>query len=313
MTHLQYCTTALVYIGKDVWSLVNMWAIQEYYKVRYRIQSQHETPGDTERRPRTEVTSKTVSLSLSVYFYTLISYPESTSICGLACPNSPPLRYLLLVYYSPVLQKGVPTSWCRRKSQISQCFPKEAQHSNPCRPLSPPLLLWCQRNGTQFQKSSCQPKCTGSFLHTGSESLHIFVLYILYIKPAGAGQHLASPHPTPPPFSLSDCLHLEVVEWHQWRTDSHPRMYSLCKPQTITASLNTPWFCFTWPVDNKELVAVKGLRSSCLFLILFDSFVCHWSENLWEVSGSSRDHVCSEATIYTWKSAVLRVQSVILP
>lgn len=279
---------------EEVWG---HWVI--LYWQETQIQSQHEASGDTERRRRAdgqkhppaaralhaakrsrpEVTSKTGPPSLRLFLHTLfISYEERT--------NSPPLHcfWLQVKEPSPVLQKGIPTSWCRRKSQISQCFPKEAQHRTPL--PHPPLLLWCERNGSQSRKSSCQPQRTHSFLHTGTQSLQISVLayFVLplypHIKPADA---LTLKEPAQAPICLShspSAVWAAVYIWKLLSDISDGQVLIPACEVCVNLRLSLPpfnalWFCSTWLVDNKEQVAVKGSPPSCLFLILFVSFVYH--------------------------------------
>lgn len=103
--------------------------------------------------------------------------------------------------------------------------------------MFPPLLLWCERNSPQARKPSCQPQRPRGSPQRNPELTNLcaayFVLplnpcikpaHVLTLKEPGKASHLS---PTPPPLSCLRHLHLEAVEWHQRRTGSHLRIWSL--------------------------------------------------------------------------------------
>lgn len=158
-------------------------------------------------------------------------------------------------------------------------FPKEAKDRKPPPSLPTPAVTLMWLNETQQQQLLCQPQ------HTHSVKAQLCVSTVHKKNPqnpaalewANADQHLSSPAspPTPAPLllgCLSACLHLEVVEWHQWRTGSSQHVKSMSASDDRSASFNGLWFCSTWLVDNKEQVAVTKDYQHCLLPILFVSF-----------------------------------------
>lgn len=158
-------------------------------------------------------------------------------------------------------------------------FPKEAKDRKPPPSLPTPAVTLMWLNETQRQRLSCQPQ------HTHSVKAQLCASTVHKKKKKKRLQPLNGPMqtniclpqtspPTPGPLllgCLSACLHLEVVEWHQWRTGSSQHVKSMSASDDRSASFNGLWFCSTWLVDNKEQVAVTKDYQHCLLPILFVS------------------------------------------
>lgn len=249
-----------------------------------QIQPQHETPGDTEKRrddgkkhppavrALSEVKAKTDSFSL------LISYPEATERSRLTTVLLRPI--LLPGVGNPLMfftvQSNLAMQMWSGGKKPNKYFPKEAKARKPPPSLPTPAVTLMWLNETQQQQLSCQPQ------HTRSVKAQLCASTVHKKTKRQMQTNICLPQPSPPTPAplllgcLSACLHLEVVEWHQWRTGSSQHVKSMSASDDGSASFNGLWFCSTWLVDNKEQVAVTKDYQHCLLPILFvSSFLRH--------------------------------------